>query len=86
MSGEIDIRVALRAFNKITTDGDRIDDKYHLNGLTAYTDFDGYTVSIQNDFVSLTVFFHNKFSFKYTNNKEKIAFLEKLNVLGKKSQ
>ena len=83
MNAEIDTRAVLRAFNKITSEGVRSDDKYHLNGLTAYTDFDGYTIFICNDFVSLTVFFHNKYSFKYHNEKEKIAFLEKLNLLGK---
>lgn len=81
MNEKIDIRQALRVFDKMTIDGQRIGNEYHLDDLVAYTDFDGYTVTIRSNHASLDVFFHNKFSFKYTNDKEKAFFLKKIDEL-----
>lgn len=81
MDEKIDVRKALRVFQQIMSDGERIDNQYHLNGLVAHTDFDGYTATIRNDYVCLDIFFHNKFSFTYSDNKEKMLFLEKMNTL-----
>lgn len=78
---EINIKQSLSVFNVITSLGQKKDDEYSYNGLTAKSDFDGYTINIKNDYVSLTIFFHNKFSFEYTNEKEKLNFLSKLNEI-----
>lgn len=67
MGEKFDIRKALLIFQHIIADGERIGYQYHLNGFTAYTDFDGYTGTIRNDYVCLDVFFQNKFSFTYPN-------------------
>jgi hypothetical protein len=81
MDEKVDIRKALRAFGIITAEGQRTGNKYHLNGLTAYSDFDGYTITIASEYVSLDIFFHNKFSFNYSSRKEKALFLEKIDAL-----
>ena len=83
MNKEVDVRKALRVFQKITEEGVKSGDHYTMNGLKALTDFDGYTATICNDYVTLDIFFHNKFSFNYTNAKERETFLEKLNALDK---
>ncbi len=84
MEEKVNVKSALRVFSRITSEGERVGDEYVLNGLRAYSDYDGYTITICNDYASLDIFFHNKFSFKFSNRKEKIAFLEKLNNLAKK--
>jgi hypothetical protein len=84
MSEKVNIKKALYAFNRIITEGYRNGDEYSLNGLTAYTDFDGYTITIRNDYVRLDIFFHNKFSFDYTNSKERMLFLEKIDIMDRK--
>ena len=66
MKNEIDIHRALRVFNKVTTLGDKQSDStesvYHLCGLNALTDFDGYTISLSDAQVRLDIFFHNKYN------------------------
>jgi hypothetical protein len=81
MDEKIYVRRAFRAFGVILAEGKRVGNEYHLNGLVAYADHDGYTVTIRNDYVQLDVFFHNKFSFNYSSRKEKSLFLEKINAL-----
>ncbi len=75
---EVNIKKSLSVFNTITSLGQKNGNEYQYNGLTAKSDFDGYTIVIKNDYVSLTIFFHNKFSLEATNNKEKLSFLEKI--------
>jgi hypothetical protein len=84
MNEKVNIKKTLRAFNRITTEGQRNGNEYTLNGLTAHTDFDGYTITIRNDYVRLDIFFHNKFSFDYTSGKERMLFLEKIETMDRK--
>lgn len=86
MDEKINIKKALLAFNTIVNQGHRDGHKYVLNGLTAYTGFDGYDVTIYNDYVRLDIFFHNKISFRYSSNKEKMLFLEKLNIINQNNR
>ncbi len=51
---------------------------FKYKGLTASQDFDGYTIILKDDYVSVTVFFHNKFSLDYTRSAALQGFLEKL--------
>ncbi|MFT6387891.1 MAG: hypothetical protein ACJAUP_001263 [Cellvibrionaceae bacterium] len=84
MNEKVNLKKAFRAFNRITTEGYRNGDEYSLNGLTAHSDFDGYTITIRNDYVRLDIFFHNKFSFDYSSRKERILFLEKIDTMYRK--
>ena len=83
MEDKIIIKETLQAFEKIRKNGKKTDLGFKLSGLTAITSHDGYTISVVNDYVNLTIFFHNKFSFEANNQKEKQAFLEKLNQINK---
>lgn len=88
MGAEIDVRQALSVFSIIcdkglaTKNAEGVSVRT-LNGLVAESSFDGYTIIIKNDYVSLTIFFHNKFSFDYPNKKEKALFLDKMKIIGK---
>lgn len=78
---KIDIKQALRVFDKATREGVKEADGWHYRGLTVSTDFDGYTVFINSPKVQLTVFFHNKYTVDYQNAfdlREFVDLLEKL--------
>lgn len=85
MNEKVNLKKALLAFNTIITKGHRNGDEYTLHGLVANTDFDGYTITIRNDYVRLDIFFHNKISFNYSNNREKTLFLEKIETINRKN-
>ena len=77
----VSVKKALRVFQKVCDAGEKTGDEYQYNGLKASSDFDGYTVTLRNDYVSLDIFFHNKFNFEYTNQKERDLFLEKIDQI-----
>jgi hypothetical protein len=80
---KVNIKQALRVFDIIRSNGDRTEEGYRFRNLTAFTDFDGYTVTIKNDYVRLDIYFHNKMSFTFTNDKERYSFLETIEKLDK---
>ena len=59
---KIDIKQALHVVDIITRKGEKTADGWRYRGLTADTDFDGYTVFLRSSKVELTIFFHNKFT------------------------
>lgn len=78
MEGKVDVKQALRVYQIIVDQGEKFDGGHRYRGLTALSDFDGYNVTIKNDYVSLTILFHNMVDFHYTNAREKTVFLETL--------
>ena len=85
MNEKVNLKKALRVFDTIVTKGQRDGDEYSLNGLTAFTDFDGYTATIKNDYVRLAIFFHNNIAFEYSSKKEKGIFLDKIATMDKQN-
>ncbi|GGP55097.1 DUF3081 domain-containing protein [Shewanella saliphila] len=89
MKNEIDIQRALKVFNKVTQYGEKrvtsheegsksiYGDGYHLCGISAQTDHDGYTIVLSDAQVSLTVFFHNKYQFEYPTHDALDNFLRR---------
>lgn len=83
MSKVIDVKLALRVFEKITSKGIKDGYEYTLDGLVAAQSYDGYTASIYNDYVRLDLLFHNKIKFSADNARQRELFLDKLKKLGK---
>ncbi len=83
MLEKVNIKQALRAYQIIVSNGVRGEEGHRFNGLTAFTDFDGYTVTIKNDYVRLDILFHNKIVFDFINDKEKVQFLEAIASIDK---
>ena len=83
MEGKVDVKQALRVYQIIVDQGERLEEGYRYRGLTALSDFDGYNITIKNDYVSLTILFHNKIDFKFSNKRERIVFLETLDQIDK---
>ncbi len=75
---KIDIKVALSVFDKVISRGERKDETFFLNGLYATPSFDGYTVSLTDQKVTLSILFHNKFNLVYDSKKSLSEFLLKL--------
>ncbi len=81
MDDKIDIKKILRVFDIMVTEGEKVGDEYRLNGLSAIVGFDGYTITIRNEYVSLDVFFHNAFTFNSSDQKQKLLFLERVDAI-----
>ena len=75
---KVDVKQALRAYQKVVDEGIRKGDKYILSGVSAWSDHDGYSVSLGFGKVTLQIFFHQRFSLEAENRIEAALFLEKL--------
>ncbi|MCP3908905.1 MAG: DUF3081 domain-containing protein [Oceanicoccus sp.] len=75
---KLDIRVALSVFDKVMTNGERKEDAFFLDGLYATPSFDGYTVTLSDEKVTLSILFHNKFNMEYDSRKSLNEFMLKL--------
>lgn len=85
MKNELDIHKMLKAFQKIVKHGIARGDSRILNGILAQSDFDGYTIVLSDDDVSLTIFFHNKYELKSKNKFSEQQFFEKIEEIIKKN-
>lgn len=83
MKNEIDSKLILMVFDKIRAHGQTKDDKYLLEGVSAYTDFDGYTLYLNDALVSLSFGFHNQYHFEYQEKEHLEQFVKKLENIQK---
>ncbi|WP_169713982.1 DUF3081 family protein [Oceanicoccus sagamiensis] len=75
---KIEIRVALSVFDKVMTNGERQGEAFFLDGVYAMPSFDGYTVTLSDDKVNLSIQFHNRFNVEYDTKKSLNEFMLKL--------
>ncbi len=80
---KLNIHRALRVFHRIHEQGEVVDGQHCLNGIYAQTDFDGYTVTLSNKDVELSIFFHNKYQLTSKNDFALQDFLNTLKILDK---
>lgn len=78
MKNEIDSKFILGIFDKIRQHGEEHDGVYQLNGVKAFTDFDGYTLFLEDARVKLSFGFHNQYQFDYESKDHFDAFEKKL--------
>lgn len=78
MKNELDSKFLLSVFEKVRQHGKRDGDAYSLEGVKAYTDFDGYTLFIEDALVKLSFGFHNQYHFDYASASHYDAFEKKL--------
>lgn len=84
MQNDIDSKFLLRVFGKITAQGKKTDDGHILDGVIAYSDFDGYTAFLKDAKVQLSVGFHNTYQFDYQSKTDFEDFEQKLRNIDKK--
>lgn len=78
MKNELDTKLILSAFEKIREHGKKDEDKFLLDGVYATTDFDGYTLFLNDANVELQFGFHNQYHFTYHNEEQRHQFELKL--------
>lgn len=78
MEKNLSIKQALNVFAKITKYGQKREEEYYLNGLWASSSFDGYTVMIRDELVTLYVYFHNTHKFDFSKTSQLEVFMKKL--------
>jgi len=80
----MDLALHLNVFNHIVLKGQKTADKYVLGELSAWHDFDGYTFYIGYRDLTLSLYFHSRFSYDYKKESTREEFnvlIEKLQVL-----
>ncbi len=83
MKNDLDLHMLLRVFEKIRTHGEANELEYKLEGITATSDFEGYTVVLSDVQCSLTLFFHNKYEFDYPTEKARESFEKRVAYIDK---
>ncbi|MGB3726093.1 MAG: DUF3081 family protein [Glaciecola sp.] len=78
MKNEMDSKFLLASFEKIRQHGQNDNGQYSLDGVIAYTDFDGYTLFLEDALVKLSFGFHNQYHFDYESQAHFQAFEKKL--------
>lgn len=86
MQNEVDAKFLLRVFDKITKFGEKRDSAYFLDGVQGFSDFDGYTIYLQDAKVKLSFGFHNTYHFDYDNQSDFNDFEKKLKNIDKSHQ
>ena len=71
----------LLVFNTIITEGEKFESKYLYKGLEAWHDFDGYTCFLSYKDLTLTLLFHGKYSFDFSNKETMNEFVKKIKQL-----
>ena len=75
---KVDVALALRAYQNILKFGERENGVFVYEGMTASTDFDGYTITLSDGSISLRVFFHNRFAMEPNKGRAVDQFLMRL--------
>ncbi|QPG06370.1 DUF3081 domain-containing protein [Salinimonas marina] len=83
MRNELDNKFLLQVFDKIRQFGEKKDDRYLLNGITAFTDMDGYTLYVEDPKVKLQYGFHNQYHYDYESKDDVESFEKKLKQIDK---
>lgn len=83
MKNKIDINLALLAYDKIMQAGEKGEQGCTYEGVTASSDFDGYTLVLQDKLSSLTVFFHNKYELDGPDNKAMDRLVKNIEYIAK---
>lgn len=83
MKNDLSVRLVLSVFEKIREHGEAKDERHELEGITGYTDHDGYTVFLESHDVKLRTGFHNTYHLDYDSERAYEAFSKKLNYIEK---
>ena len=83
MKNEIKSKFVLSVFEKMRLHGEKQEQSYALGGLKAFTDFDGYTVFIEDALVQLRFGFHNQYHFEYAKEDHFEQFIKKMSAIDK---
>lgn len=86
MKNKIDVNTALLAFDIIVQQGEKDAKGHTFEGLTASSDFDGYTLVLEDKLSSLTIFFHNKYELEGPDSKAMDRLVKNIEYVAKLEQ
>ena len=75
---QLDVAMALDAFNKICTHGEKVGDWFVLDGVKARPSEDGYTAYLGDRDNKVSIFFHNTFSTEFKLHSDYANLIHKL--------
>ena len=81
-----DVHQALRVFAIVMKYGEKMNKDYTLDGLTVSSADDGYTVTLTNGFVVLSIFFHNSYDIQFKTEHELEQFQRALDEIDAKDK
>jgi hypothetical protein len=81
MKNDIDSKFVLSVFDKIIQHGEKKGEEHFLMGIKVYTDFDGYTLFVEDAQVQLNFGFHNQYHFNYEKEEHCEKFIKKLKAI-----
>ncbi|KXI28372.1 DUF3081 domain-containing protein [Paraglaciecola hydrolytica] len=81
MKNEIDSKFILQVFEIIRLHGEKKGENYFLQGIEASSDFDGYTLFLQDAQVQLSFGFHNQYHLDYLKEEHLEQFIDKLKAI-----
>lgn len=61
MQNRLDVKICLKVFNKVQTEGEKKGDRYYCDSFEAWSDFDGYTCFLRYGDTTVTLMFHGKY-------------------------
>lgn len=86
MKNELDTKSLLRVYELIQLKGEPFNEGKCYKGITAFSDFDGYTIYLEASGVLLRFGFHNTYHLDYDHANQKKQFLAKLENLIKEAK
>ena len=75
---KVNVGKAFRAYQKVVDLGVKEKDQYVFQGVTVWSELDGYSITLTAGRVTLRIFFHQRFSLEAPNSEEAALFLRNL--------
>ncbi|MBQ4810689.1 hypothetical protein A7985_09590 [Pseudoalteromonas luteoviolacea] len=85
MKNELSTNLVLKVYEYIIQHGQDYDLGKQLDGVTAFSDPDGYTIYLKGSGVLLRFGFHNTYHFEYDKESQKDDFMRKLQQIAEKA-
>ena len=73
--------VALRAYQTIIDRGIKTGTSYAISGIQAQTDYDGYSIMLTDNVVTVRILFHNKLAIDTPNGRSLARFRKRLDAI-----
>lgn len=81
MKDKFDVRQGMRVFNKVQNHGEALGADRALLGITASSDFDGYTLKLSDSCVETYIYFHNSYRVESASANALGSFLERMQII-----
>ncbi|ART79629.1 DUF3081 domain-containing protein [Oceanisphaera avium] len=81
MENELNNKVVLEVFDKIRNFGQVHEHGHMLEGIVASSDFDGYSILLSGNGVTLQLNFHQSYKFEYESERLKSQFMDKIDYI-----